>query len=434
MPDPPVQIKTSKWNYAGTGSTPLDASNTRVCVRSPIDSERGGEPSWYHQHLSVAKYFMCNSVRPGTQATYGTGERRWFVVAELIETDRLMRVIPHAWVYRTDELRMSSMTWSESCMLAFLASCRDAGQQVAPQTAFGYLSAVKKFLQVNGVDVKFFENSQYIKNTKAGMMLSYRMTMNRDEHDSKRMSVSIGMIQDYDAYLRSSLPHYGVVQMASYVAQLLGYTTLSRVSEYLLISDDDAEHLLVSECILFELRSGRLVPSCEILDWDLTQVTGCVIDILSAKNDPEHKGHRMYFGMADLADPQQSYCITTALWTFAKAIFPVRGRSFFYIQSLDWTLRPPHFNKGLKAMATYFQLDPARVSSHSLRIGGASALAAAGVPDYIIMNMGRWKSLAFLTYVRRSAQMFERARYALSRRDLLPLENMRLMHPRCSTG
>ena len=82
-------------------------------------------------------------------------------------------------------------------------------------------------------------------------------------------------------------------------------------------------------------------------------------------------------------------------------------------------------------MAVYFHLDPARFSTHSLRIGGASALAAAGVPDYVILDMGRWKSLAFLAYVRRSTRMFEIARHALSRNDLLTLDTIRLMHPGC---
>jgi hypothetical protein len=70
---------------------------------------------------------------------------------------------------------------------------------------------------------------------------------------------------------------------------------------------------LVSECVLFEMGSGCLVPSCEILVRDLAHVTGCVIDILSAKKDPEHKGHRMFFSKADLSDMRQTYCITTAL-------------------------------------------------------------------------------------------------------------------------
>jgi hypothetical protein len=37
------------------------------------------------------------------------------------------------------------------------------------------------------------------------------------------------------------------------------------------------------------------------------------------------------------------------------------------------------------------------------------------VPDYLIMDMGRWRSLTFLTYVRRSTQMFDVARNALAR-------------------
>jgi hypothetical protein len=172
--------------------------------------------------------------------------------------------------------------------------------------------------------------------------------------------------------------------MAVHAAQLLGYTTLSRVSEYLLVSAE-AEHLLVSECVLFEMGSGCLVPSCEILGRDLAHVTGCVIDILSAKNDPEPKGRRIFFSKADLADMHQTYCISTALlWMYALSAHPTRGRSFFYIANLNWSLKPPYFNACLKEMAFYFSLDPTRISTHSLQIGGASALAAAGVPDYII--------------------------------------------------
>ena len=44
------------------------------------------------------------------------------------------------------------------------------------------------------------------------------------------------------------------------------------------------------------------------------------------------------------------------------------------------------------------------LNTHSFRIGGASALAAAGVPDYIIRIMGRWASDSFLTYIRIPAQ------------------------------
>jgi hypothetical protein len=67
-----------------------------------------------------------------------------------------------------------------------------------------------------------------------------------------------------------------------------------------------------------------------------------------------------------------------------------------------------------------------------MRIGGASALAEVGVPDYLIMDMGRWKSLTFLTHVRRSRQMFDRARNALARRDLLTADQINLMNPQAT--
>jgi hypothetical protein len=57
------------------------------------------------------------------------------------------------------------------------------------------------------------------QNTKAGMLNAYRMMLNRDVNDTQRLPVSIGMIQDYNAYLRLNLPTYGIVQMAVHVAQ-----------------------------------------------------------------------------------------------------------------------------------------------------------------------------------------------------------------------
>ncbi len=40
-----------------------------------------------------------------------------------------------------------------------------------------------------------------------------------------------------------------------------------------------------------------------------------------------------------------------------------------------------------------------RVSSHSLRAGGAMALKLGGVSDSTIMQVGRWTSLTYLTYI-----------------------------------
>ena len=40
-----------------------------------------------------------------------------------------------------------------------------------------------------------------------------------------------------------------------------------------------------------------------------------------------------------------------------------------------------------------------RVSSHSLRAGGAMAMKLSGTADSTIMRIGRWTSLTYLTYI-----------------------------------
>ena len=47
------------------------------------------------------------------------------------------------------------MTWPEACMTVLLVSFT-IGRALAPRTAFSYLSAVKKYLENEGVDTKFF--------------------------------------------------------------------------------------------------------------------------------------------------------------------------------------------------------------------------------------------------------------------------------------
>ena len=119
-------------------------------------------------------------------------------------------------------------------MLAFLASCRDSEKAVSPKTAFGYLSAVSNFLKENGIDIRFLDDSQYIRNTKAGMVRAYRAEVNKDERDSERLAISVDMIVGNDRYLQHKL-NYDIARRAVYVAKILGYTTLSRVSEYLFV-------------------------------------------------------------------------------------------------------------------------------------------------------------------------------------------------------
>jgi len=47
-----------------------------------------------------------------------------------------------------------------------------------------------------------------------------------------------------------------------------------------------------------------------------------------------------------------------------------------------------------------------RIDTHSLRCGGANALALSGYSDRQIQKMGRWRSATFLEYIKESLYEF----------------------------
>jgi len=104
---------------------------------------------------------------------------------------------------------------------------------------------------------------------------------------------------------------------------------------------------------------------------------------------------------------------------------PETQEIIFAIPAQDWTLKAPQLAIHFKKLVDYFKLDTTCIGAHSLRIGGASTLAAAGLTDNEIMHMGSWHSTAFLTYIRQNIALFEKARTAMASGKHLTLEDVR---------
>ena len=65
-----------------------------------------------------------------------------------------------------------------------------------------------------------------------------------------------------------------------------------------------------------------------------------------------------------------------------------------------------HISAWLKHCARHFGFNPDEYASHSLRIGCATALAELSKEDSLIMQVGRWKSMTFMIYLRRTPATF----------------------------
>ena len=109
-----------------------------------------------------------------------------------------------------------------------------------------------------------------------------------------------------------------------------------------------------------------------------------IIHLKSSKTDPFRKGCNLLIGVTNnflcpvIVNSRGS--TQGPLYTFSNDTFLTRGR--------------------ITDLLTRCFSNTCGLSTHSFRIGGATALAAAGVSDSTIQIMGRWSSDCFKRYLR----------------------------------
>ena len=135
-------------------------------------------------------------------------------------------------------------------------------------------------------------------NTKTVMKTAYRIETGITVKNTVRLPVSMVMIQGYNAAIQRE--EYTAIDLAVYTAQILAFTTLSRVSEYLYTGQSGA-YTLMSEDVLFKMQDGTMVPSNEVGTKEFKDISGCIVNIRSAKNVAAGRGHRYFFTECDPA-------------------------------------------------------------------------------------------------------------------------------------
>jgi len=164
-------------------------------------------------------------------------------------------------------------------------------------------------------------------------------------------------------------------------AVLVAYDGLLRVSEYTSSRTDGPDH------------GASLL--CENVIWSVP-LQAYTIHITRSKVDRHNAGlHRF-----SLPRKEDRYCTVRALDAYIAAEPESRrlGSPFFVkrdASNLISFVTPADINRALKKHAQAAGLPVDFISSHSLRIGGAFALANGGVPFENIQQRGRWSAMRF---------------------------------------
>ena len=117
------------------------------------------------------------------------------------------------------------------------------------------------------------------------------------------------------------------------------------------------------------------------------------LTLKASKTDPFRKGVTISAGRT-----AKQLCPVVAPLAYLAA---QGGQERPLFQHYDWCpLTKAAFVDHVRRTLTLAGVDDRNYAGHSFRIGVATATATAGVDDSLIQTLGRWKSSAYLAYIR----------------------------------
>lgn len=182
--------------------------------------------------------------------------------------------------------------------------------------------------------------------------------------------------------------------------------------------DDRLFFAVATLCVYGLLRLGELLPNSHtevrVRAGDLKIAPGArfSLHISRSKTDPFGRGYSAtYYANRTPSCPFRA--VILEYLHRLPAPLPPEGALFVMADGRQpikrWVILR------LKKMVAALGIDDSGFSGHSFRRGGATSLAAAGVPDHIIQTMGRWRSLAYQAYTVPSPEALEEAAARMSR-------------------
>ena len=307
-------------------------------------------------------------------------------------------------------------------------------ENLSPSTVGNYLCGVRHVLKGSLEDISFLE-SVAVKAAKAAAIIQYRLTNPANETRTLPFTVDMILLA-CDTLLDRALPADHICMVALKVA----FVFLFRRSEYIfeVATAQKRAHYITAEDVCFCV--GAHYVQAHAVSADMEQLlVGVVVTLRSAKNDAECDGSRIAYSRKPgaIVDASTAFDVILDMFQWAVRACLQKEDPFFSFRGLGW----PAFRLGYSALsaiikktAMHLQLPVTLFKLHSLRIGGASALAAYGVPDSLIQKLGRWKSLAFLQYIHLSKGSFDRALVILSDTSGFTLSEVRIMNTAVELG
>ena len=243
------------------------------------------------------------------------------------------------------------------------------------RTVKAYLSAVRHLHIAEGESDPFQPSLQRLEYIFRGIK---RCEAEKGAEKRERLPTSPHILRQIQASWEATATNPDVIML--WAACCLAFFGFLRAGEMTVPSDtayDPSMHLNFSDVAVDDPSSPAVIK----------------VTIKQSKTDPFRKGVDLFVGKTNT-----DLCPVKALLKYLV----VRGTQegpLFSFQDGRLLTRQRFVEEVCKALQQA-GIDQSRYCGHSFRIGAATTAAARGMEDSVIKTLGRWRSLAYLDYVR----------------------------------
>ena len=388
-----------------------DAQNSsiqKLITTSKISSQHITQALSASWQLSASSY-----VQESSQNAYQTGWNHYLKFCLSLGID------PYLKITNTSIQINTTFSYNINILLMFQQSLA-IFQKAKPSTISNYMSGVRYNFNSLLIPTDDFDNDIF-RRIRQSLAIQYKSVYGL-EHRSKRLPFTMDMILQGQTIISI----HETTEYLAFNAILTGFFLLLRSSE---LVPTKADHHLLSQHVIFLFEYDNDVveiPSYEIKPLKRYGILkGVSIFIKSQKNDPMGVGTKYHF-KAEPISPTYDIDLSTELLKCSRRNQPPQDGPFFSNSLENTSLSYDQYLKTCKKIAQFCNFDPNLFGTHSVRIGGATTLAAAEVPNHYIQKMGGWKSITFLEYIRTSLHVINNSKKLLANKSTFNNQHLKL--------
>lgn len=357
--------------------------------------------------MNNVRVHRSDAVTSSSRAAYSTGWKAWCEFVKYMGTDVDASTPPTVW----SPIGSNGSSWRVTCICAFLSYCHTQ-RHLLPSTCSTYLSGVMFHLRMRNVPINELSESQAVSDTKAGIMRAWR---ERNEQNAvaarSNLPFTASMIEYAMANFLSNW-FTDATQHGLLVALVLGFMLCARPSEFLRLPHRTGRlHFLRGKDVRFtvrHLRTGKHVvvssTGAHLVDPGDYALVNALPHVRHSKADQHGEGTPYVWPHTDTC-ADGAFQVALIMFTWAKFARPQQDMPFLSRLG-NQAVSPESLTALMKQTARALNFDANRFTLRSLRYGGATQLVAIGASDSYVQLAGRWKSLAFLRYIKLASAGF----------------------------